>query len=85
MYSDEDLVAREQPIRANSFIDELLSKIEKLDAMSERGAQPRDPTLRRKGYRFLVHGRYLIFYKVTTSRVTVHRVLPSRTQYRTLL
>jgi plasmid stabilization system protein ParE len=80
-----DLVARELPLRADSFIDELLAKIEHLRAMSERGSQPRDPTLRRRGYRYLVHGRYVIFYKVSASRVTVHRILPGKVQYRAQL
>lgn len=80
-----DLVAREAPLRADRFIDEVLAAIESLAEMADRGASPRDPTLRRRGYRFLVHGRYLVFYKVLRTQVRVSRVVDGRRAYRGLL
>jgi len=35
-----------------------------LGDLPERGARPRELRLRRLGYRFLVEGRYLVFYKI---------------------
>ena len=77
-----DLVAREAPLRADPFIDGLLAAIEALQEMADRGAAPRDPTLRGQGYRFLVHGRHLIFYKVLRAQVRVYRVVDGRRAYR---
>jgi len=78
-------LVREAPARAGSFVDELFDTIASLTAMAERGATPRDETLRRQGYRFLVHGRYLVFYKVQRRLVRVYRVLPGSRAYRGLL
>jgi plasmid stabilization system protein ParE len=43
--------------------------------MPDRGAKPRDPILRARGYRFLVHDPYLIFFRVVGRQVRVYRVL----------
>jgi toxin ParE1/3/4 len=80
-----DLIAREAPRRADPFIDELLDAIESLGTLSERGATPRDEALRQQGYRFLVHGQYLVFYKVLRQQVRVYRVLQGSRAYRSLL
>ena len=80
-----DLILREAPARAERFIDGVLDAIQGLDALAERGPRPRDPTLRARGFRFLVHGDYLVFYKVLPRQVRVYRVLHGRRAYRGLL
>jgi plasmid stabilization system protein ParE len=80
-----DLVVREAPRRADPFVDGLLDAIESLATLSERGAIPRDEILRQQGYRFLVHARYLVFYKVLKRQVRVYRVLQGNRAYRSLL
>lgn len=80
-----DLVAREAPLRADRFIDELLAAIDGLAELPERGALPRDPILRGQGYRFLVHGPYLVFYKVLRRQVRIYRVVHGHRAYRGLL
>lgn len=80
-----DFIAREAPSAADPFIDELLDAIESLSTMAERGANPRDETLKRQGYRFLVHGNFLVFYKVMRQQVRVYRVLRGNRAYRSLL
>jgi plasmid stabilization system protein ParE len=80
-----DLVARELPVRAESFIDGLFDLIESLETLSERGARPRDPALARQGYRFVVYRQYLVFYKVFKRQVRVYRVLRGTRAYRSLL
>ena len=89
--AEEDLrqvyatVVREAPLRADPFVDRLVDAIESLGEMADRGASPRDPTLRSQGYRFLVHGPYLVFYKVLRRTVRVYRVLHGHRAYRGLL
>jgi len=80
-----DYLAREAPASADRIVDGLLDACDSLAMHAERGARPRDPYLRDQGYRFLVHDRYLIFYKVTKRTVRVYRVLPGRSDYRDLL
>ncbi|TMA99292.1 MAG: hypothetical protein E6J70_13185 [Deltaproteobacteria bacterium] len=58
---------------------------ERLATFSSRGARPRDERLRKAGYRYVVRGQYLIFYKVLRSYVRVYRVLHGRRMYRDLL
>lgn len=80
-----DFTAREAPRTADPFIDGLLDAIESLSTMSERGASPRDEKLKRHGYRFLVHGNYLVFYRVFRQQVRVYRVLRGSRAYRSFL
>lgn len=80
-----DYVAREAPMRADAFIDGLLDTIESLEQFADRGSTPRDPALRDRGYRYLVHRQYLIFYKILRKQVRVHRVLHGKRAYRDIL
>jgi toxin ParE1/3/4 len=80
-----DYVARDAPMRAGPFIDRLLDAIETLERHAERGAVPRDDTLRELGYRYLTRGEYLIFYKVLRRQARVYRVLRGSRAYRSLL
>lgn len=80
-----DYVAREAPTRADSFIDGFLEAIASLNELSERGAAPRDLVLRQRGYRYLEHRRYLIFYKVLPRQVRVYRIVHAKRAYRHLL
>jgi toxin ParE1/3/4 len=70
-----DYIVREAPLRAGPFIDERIAAIESLSTMAARGANPRDPILRARGYKFLVHDPYLIFFKIIGRQVRVYRVL----------
>jgi len=80
-----DYAASEAPARADQLIDALLDTIDSLATMADRGATPRDPTLKDRGYRFLVHGAYLVFYKVLRRQVRVYRVLRGSRAYRGML
>ena len=80
-----DYVAREAPPRADSFIDGFLDAIESVDELSDRGATPRDAVLRQRGYRYLKHRDYLVFYKVLQRQVRVYRIVRAKRAYRHLL
>ena len=80
-----DHIVREAPMRAGPFIDKLIATIEALSTMPDRGAIPRDPILRARGYRFLVQDPYMIFYKVKGREARVHRVLRGSRAHRDLL
>lgn len=53
-----DYLILEAPPRAGPFIDRLLEAIESLAEMPARGALPRDPIVRQRGDRMLVHGQF---------------------------
>ena len=44
------------------FVRELQQETTRLEQFPESGAVPRDRVLKSGGYRFLVHGEYLLFY-----------------------
>ena len=44
------------------FVRELQQETARLEQFPESGAVPRDRVLKSSGYRFLVHGDYLLFY-----------------------
>jgi toxin ParE1/3/4 len=69
-----DYIARDNPVRAISFLDELKSHCERISAMP--GAYPPRDDLG-AGIRMAVHGRYLILFRSDTDRVRVERILHS--------
>ncbi len=65
-------IARDNPTRADSFVDELEGRSVQLADTPHIGS-PR-PELG-DGVRVLVHGHYLIFYRVVEGSVRIERVL----------
>ncbi|MEK6609222.1 MAG: type II toxin-antitoxin system RelE/ParE family toxin [Myxococcota bacterium] len=80
-----DYLARDAPAVARRVVDGLLSALESLADLPTRGARPRDPRLRRLGFRCLVVGPHLVFYKVLGRTVRVYRVVHGRRAYAHLL
>ncbi len=78
-------IERDAPQAAERFVDKLISKIEGLESSPEMGVVPRDEYLQARGYRVLIEGEYLIFYKVLSRQVRVYRVLHGRRKYRHLV
>ncbi len=63
--------AKEKTV-AIRFIKELQEKCKMLADFPESGAIPRDRMMKSAGYRFLVHGDHLIFYKYEASENVVY-------------
>ena len=78
-------ILRDRPGAADRFVDNLLDAIESLELNPARGAVPRDQRVRGLGYRVLIHGEHLVFYKVLPRQVRVYRVLHGRRRYADLL
>jgi plasmid stabilization system protein ParE len=68
-----DYIARDNPARALSFVQELLARCGTLAVTPD--AFPLVPRYERHGVRRLVHGRYLIFYRVADGQVQVLHIL----------
>lgn len=75
-------IARDNPNRAYSFVDELESACGTLAGQPDKGA-PRFGL--RQGLRVLLYGRYLIAYVNVDGAVRVERVLHSARDIATLL
>lgn len=67
-----DFIARDDPARAVSFIDEMLAACRRIGERP-RAFQRRDDLAR--GLRQAVHGRYLILFTLRADGVVIERVL----------
>ena len=68
-----DFIARDNPVRAVSFVQEIARACRDLADMPE--AWPVVPRYEQHGIRRRVHGRYLIFYRIAAERITVLHIL----------
>ncbi|MDR2880279.1 MAG: type II toxin-antitoxin system RelE/ParE family toxin [Azoarcus sp.] len=78
-----DYIARDDPKRAVSFIDELQQKCLSL-AASPR-AFPLVPRYERHDVRRRLHGNYLIFYRVGAAEIVILHVLHGAQDYAAIL
>ena len=68
-----DFIARDNPVRAGSFVRELYRS--SLDIADMPEAWPVVPRYEHHGIRRRVHGRYLIFDRLGNSRITILHIL----------
>jgi toxin ParE1/3/4 len=68
-----DYIARDNPVRAKSFVRELYEGCLDIAAMPE--AWPVVLRYKNHSIRRRVHGRYLIFYRIRNERITILHVL----------
>ncbi len=78
-------VERDSPRAAKRLVDKLLDRIDSLASLPERGVTPKDDYLRARGFRVIIEGECLIFYKMLRRQIRVYRVLHGRRKYRHLL
>ncbi|WP_088184956.1 type II toxin-antitoxin system RelE/ParE family toxin [Sphingobium sp. Z007] len=78
-----DYIARDNPIRAISFIRELRTACLDLGTMPERF--PTLAAFERQGIRRRLHGNYLIFYRVDGAQVTIIHILHGASDYASLI
>ncbi|MBQ6482946.1 MAG: type II toxin-antitoxin system RelE/ParE family toxin [Anaerolineaceae bacterium] len=72
---------------ALNLLDELEKAAAQLENFPESGTVPRDITIRKSGYRYLIIGNYFLFYKVdhTQRTVTIYSFLYMKSDYKHLL
>jgi plasmid stabilization system protein ParE len=68
-----DYIARDNPVRASSFVREIFRSC--LDIADMPEAWPVVPRHEHHDIRRRVHGRYLIFYRVGDGRITILHIL----------
>ncbi|KAB2711251.1 type II toxin-antitoxin system RelE/ParE family toxin [Brucella intermedia] len=74
-----DYIARDNPLRALSFIDEMERECLALAASPK--AFPMVPRYEKQGIRRKVHGNYLIFYRLDGEQVIVVHILHGAMDY----
>lgn len=76
-------IAKDSPPRASAFVSEFRLVI---DAVADvPRAFPLVPRYEMKGIRRLVHGNYLVFYRIAGERVDILRVVHGARDYEPLL
>lgn len=70
-----EYLAAENPSAAHTAADRIEKQLENLRRHPYLGKVPSDIKLARMGYRVLVVGDYLIFYKVRGKTVLVYRII----------
>ena len=78
-----DYIARDNPMRTDSFVRELYQPCLEIGEMPE--AWPVVPRYEQHGLRRRVHGRYLIFYRVGAGRITVLHILNGAMDFEAIL
>lgn len=78
-----DCIAQDNPARALSFVQELARAGLDLADMPE--ACPVVPRYKLHGFHRRVHGRYLIFYRIGSDRITVLHILSGAMDVETIL
>lgn len=78
-----DWIARDNPARAVTFIEEIQRACSDLTAFPERF--PLVPRYENQGVRHRANGNYLIFYRVDPKRVVILHVLHGARDYADLL
>jgi toxin ParE1/3/4 len=86
-YADLSLIGREiakdNPVRARTFVEELLDRCGSLAAMPR--AFPLLPNWEDRGIRRRVYGHYLIFYRIGEKSVEVLHILHGARDYERIL
>jgi plasmid stabilization system protein ParE len=75
----------QNPTAAQKTLDGILDTIKKLKEFSEMGPELFSVTDVENGYRFLVCGNYLVFYRVNGVEVNIDRILYGRRDYLRIL
>jgi toxin ParE1/3/4 len=85
LYGIADYISEDNPRVADRMIDRLEQSINRLELSPFAGKVPDDDELRRRSYRMLIAGKYLIFYKVKEKAVEIHRIIHGARDYKHLL
>jgi toxin ParE1/3/4 len=78
-----DYIALDNPVRAASFVEELEARCKAL--LAAQLAYPLVPRYESSGVHRMVHGNYLVFYRVGLDAVTIVHVLSGAMNVEALL
>ncbi len=67
------------------MIDRLEKALDRLEYFLFAGKIPDDDELRRRNYRLLIVGKYLVFYTLKDRMIEIHRIIHGARDYKHLL
>lgn len=70
---------------AAKTVDKIINKVSRLEDFAEIGASLSSIINTESEYRFLVSGRYLIFYRISGQDIYIDRILYARRNYMRIL
>lgn len=76
-----DFIASDKPLAAEKMADRFENAFEILSENPLAGRQPREKRLKLLGYRYLIIGSYLIFYRVQNNKVFIYRIFLGSQDY----
>jgi addiction module RelE/StbE family toxin len=79
-----EYIMQDSPSEASILLDKVDRSIMRLSQFPLSGATPRDKYLKKKGYRILIIGDYLVFYRFENRKIFIYRVLHGKRQYKFL-
>jgi addiction module RelE/StbE family toxin len=85
LYSIADYISEDNPRAADRMIDRFEQVINRLEFSPFAGKVPDDDELRKRNYRMLIVGKYLVFYKVKEKAVEIYRIIHGARDYKHLL
>jgi addiction module RelE/StbE family toxin len=85
LYGIADYISQDNPRAANRMVDRLEQAINRLKLSPFAGKVPDDDELRKRNYRMLIIGKYLVFYKIKEKAVEIHRIIHGARNYKHLL
>ncbi len=85
LYSIADYIREDNPRAADRMIDRFEQAISRLELSPFAGKVPDDDELRKRSYRMLIVGKYLVFYKVKEKVVEIHHLIHGARDYKHLL
>ncbi len=80
-----DYIAEERPRAADKMLDRFEKAVARLERSPFAGKAPNDDELRRRNFRMLIVGKYLVFYKITDETIVIHRIIHGARDYKHLL
>jgi len=80
-----DYIADDNPRAADKMINRFETAIGRLAHSPFAGKVPDDDELRRRNYRMLIVGKYLVFYIVKENAVEIHHIIHGARDYKHLL
>jgi len=78
-------IAQDNPVSAEALLHGFEVHFQTLSVYPLLGRIPFDSDLQKLDYRYLVAGKYLIFYKIDGTNVLVYRILHSAQDYMRVL
>jgi toxin ParE1/3/4 len=85
VHSVFDYIAAFRPQAAEQFVESIDTAVQRIASLPQSGSRSRSPRLKSLGYRYVVIGEYLLFYRYSKESLVILRLIHGRRHYVPLL